>query len=484
MTKTQKRAEENRHAYPTKILNGPSGPDPYGRRSSGARFHFPIYDIYFVTMKATKQKHPGFSFVRSSGGIHEYTLNKNGLSVLVKEDHSVPVVTFMVTYRVGSRNEVVGNTGSTHILEHMMFKVSKNYPRDHARTFLEKGARQNATTWLDRTNYFHTLPVEYLEDNIGYEADRMRGALFLKKDLDTEMVVVRNEYERGENDPHQALDKEIWATAFQAHPYHHSTIGWKSDIENSTVESLKKFYDTFYWPNNVTVTIIGDVETGKALSLVKKYFEKVSRSPNPIPPMLMKEPKQEGPRRLVVSRPGETNIVGIGHKIPPALHEDTHSMQVLGTILASGKSSRLYRKLVDGGLATSVSVFGLPFHDEGLSVTYARLVRGVKHEQVEKVILSEYKQIKKSGVTKSEIKKAQAKIMCEFSFLGDGSYAVAGSLNETIAMGDWTFYTEFLGKIAKVGAGDIKRVANQYLVEHNSTTGYFVASKDVSHIKV
>lgn len=430
-----------------------------------------------------KQKHPGFTFIRSSSGIYEYTLNKNSLTVLIKEDHSVPVATFMVTYRVGSRNEVVGNTGSTHILEHMMFKQSKNYPRDYSKTLLDKGARQNATTWMDRTNYFHTLPIEYLEDNIGYEADRMRGAIFLKKDLDTEMVVVRNEYERGENEPLYALDKVIWSTAYQAHPYHHSTIGWRFDIENSTVESLKDFYDTFYWPNNATVTIIGDIKTGDALALVKKYFEKVPRSPKPIPAMLTKEPKQEGPRRVIVSRLGETNIVGIGHKIPPALHRDTYSLQILGTILASGKSSRLYRKLVDKGLAANVSLFGMPLHDEGLVVAYVWPNKGILHEQVEKLVLAEYEIVKRSGVTEDEIKKAQAQIISELSFSRDGSYAIAGSLNEAIAVGDWTFYTNFLKEIAKIKMEDVKRVANQYLIERNSTTGFFIAGNIQNKIK-
>ncbi|HBN45721.1 MAG TPA: insulinase family protein, partial [Candidatus Marinimicrobia bacterium] len=169
----------------------------------------------------------GFEYIQSSGGIDEYKMSANGLTILLMEDHSAPVVTFMVTYHVGSRNEAIGHTGSTHLLEHLMFKGSRSFNKKRNTaiwTVLQNvGARINATTWLDRTNYFELLPSEHLETAIAIEADRMRNAFLRDEDRQPEMTVVRNEFERGENDPFDALDKNIWATAYQAHPYHHST---------------------------------------------------------------------------------------------------------------------------------------------------------------------------------------------------------------------------------------------------------------------
>ena len=205
-----------------------------------------------------------YSKIKSSGGISEYLLKTNGLTVLLLEEHSAPVVTFMVTYLVGSRNEALGHTGATHLLEHLMFKGSRNYNKDSGDTIWtllqNVGARLNATTWLDRTNYFELLPKEHLESAMAVEADRMRYALLRDSDRQPEMTVVRNEFERGENDPWESLEKSMWATAYQAHPYHHSTIGWQSDIEGVSTERLRQFYETYYWPNNATVTVIGDFQ--------------------------------------------------------------------------------------------------------------------------------------------------------------------------------------------------------------------------------
>ena len=177
-----------------------------------------------------------FNQVKESGGITEYQHKKNGLTVLFLENHNAPVITFMVTYRVGSRNEAIGHTGSTHLLEHLMFKGSEQFNKEEGtaiwNVLQDVGAMINATTWFDRTNYFELLPKKHLQQAVKIEADRMRSAFIRDDDRKSEMTVVRNEFERGENDPWEALDKNIWATAYQAHPYHHSTIGWRSDIEN------------------------------------------------------------------------------------------------------------------------------------------------------------------------------------------------------------------------------------------------------------
>ncbi|MCH7520209.1 MAG: insulinase family protein [Candidatus Marinimicrobia bacterium] len=420
----------------------------------------------------------GFKEIQTSGGIREYRMTSNGLTVLLMEDHSAPVATIMVTYLVGSRNEAIGYTGATHLLEHLMFKGSETYNKENDNaiwTLLQNiGAQINATTWLDRTNYFEMLPSEHLETAIAIEADRMRRALLRDDDRQPEMTVVRNEFERGENDPFDTLDKNIWATAYQAHPYHHSTIGWKSDIEGVSTERLRAFYNTYYWPNNATVTVIGDFKTAVALSWIKTYFGQHPSSPDPIPEMYTTEPKQEGPRRFIIKRAGETGIVGVAHKTPEGRHKDKYALAVLSNILGTGKTSIFYRALVDKGLATSASVGDHPFHDNGLLTTYAFLTPGTAHQKVEKIILDGYGKIMEGGVTAEEVQRAQAQISADVAFSRDGSYSIASSLNEAIATGDWTYYTTYLDHLQAVTAEDVQRIARTYLLEDQSTTGWFV----------
>ena len=419
-----------------------------------------------------------FEQIKSSGDIDEYRLKSNDLRVLMLQDTSTPVATFMVTYHVGSRNEAIGYTGSTHLLEHLMFKGSRNFNKEKGTAIWDElqsiGAQINATTWNDRTNYFEVVPSEHIEKAISIEADRMRFSFLRDEDRQPEMTVVRNEYERGENSPFDVLDKNIWATAYQAHPYHHSTIGWKSDIENVSTERLKEFYDVYYWPNNATVTIIGDFEKESTLSLIDKYFGEHKKSSHEIPEVYTEEPKQEGPRRVVVKRSGQSGITAIAHKTPPGLDNDMYAIQVLGKILCDGKSSRLYKKIVDKGLATSLFMYDFPFKDNGLFITYAFLTPGTDNQKVEDIILKEYSDIINNGVDESEIMRAVAQIRATVAFSRDGSYAVASALNEAIAIGDWQFYTTFLEKIKLVTINDITRVAEKYLVEDQSTVGWFI----------
>ena len=419
-----------------------------------------------------------FELIKSSGGIDEYRLKSNGLRILMLQDLSTPVATFMVTYHVGSRNEAIGYTGSTHLLEHLMFKGSRNYNKENGTAIWDElqsiGAQINATTWNDRTNYFEVVPSEHIEKAISIEADRMRFSFLRDEDRQPEMTVVRNEYERGENSPFDVLDKNIWATAYQAHPYHHSTIGWRSDIENVSTERLKEFYDVYYWPNNATATIIGDFQKDTTLSLIAKYFGEHKKSDHEIPKVYTEEPLQEGPRRIVVKRSGQSGITAVAHKTPPGLDVDMYVFQVLGKILCDGKSSRLYKKIVDQGLATSLFMYDFPFKDNGLFITYAFLTPDTDNQKVEDIILKEYNDIISNGVEDSEIMRAVAQIRASVAFSRDGSYAVASALNEAIAIGDWQFYTSYVEKIELVSAKDIKRVASKYLTEDQSTVGWFI----------
>jgi len=426
----------------------------------------------------SQEKYYGFEFVKESGGIQEYRMTSNGLTVLLKEDHSAPVATFMVTYNVGSRNEAIGYTGSTHLLEHLMFKGSRKFNTDKGNSVFQLlqslGARMNATTWLDRTNYFETVPSEHLETAIEIEADRMRNAYIKEEDRQSEMTVVRNEFERGQNNPFGVLDEHIWATAYMAHPYHHSTIGWKTDIEGVSIERLKQFYDTFYWPNNATATIVGDFEKEEALAMVKKHFGRIMKSRNEIPEVYTEEPEQEGQRRVILKRAGQQGVVGVAHKTPAATHEDAPAFMVLSSILSSGKNSRFYKKITDQGLTTSVFIWDSLFRDPGLFAVYANLTPGTDHKEVEDIIMSEYEEIKQNGVTQEEVDKAKAQLIANTKFRQDGSYMVAGSLNEAIASGDWTLYTTYEEKVAAVTAEDVKSIVERYFLEDLSTVGHFI----------
>jgi zinc protease len=431
-----------------------------------------------VALHAAPPPVEGFTPIKSLGGIDEYRLDSNGLQVLLLADHSAPVVTFMVTYRVGSRNEVTGTTGATHLLEHLMFKGTVN--RDRAKgnnvdQILERtGAQYNATTYLDRTNYYETLGREHLAMAIEMEADRMRNLKLDDNDRKPEMTVVRNEFERGENTPVQALLKEIFQSAFVAHPYHHSTIGHRSDIERVPIEKLRAFYDTFYWPDNATVSVIGDFQPAEALGLIRKFYGAIPKAPQPIPEMYTEEPEQTAPRRVAVKRAGQLGFVAVGFKTPAGLHADWPAIEILGNILTDGKNSRLYRALTDKGLTTNVSAFNGYFRDPALCILFAALAPGATHEQVEKIVIEEIEKLKRDGVTPAEVDAAVAKQLTEMAFQRDGSFAVAGQLNEHIATGDWQNFVLLGDKFKQVTPAQVQSMASKYFNADQSTTGWFI----------
>jgi zinc protease len=420
----------------------------------------------------------GYTKVRALGGIEEYRLDSNGLTVLLVQDRSAPVVAFDVTYRVGSRNEVTGTTGSTHLLEHLMFKGSEHYndlAGNSVKQYLERvGADFNATTSTDRTNYYATLGSQDLEEYVAIEADRMRHLWLHETDRSAEMTVVRNEFERGKNNPDRVLNEEVTAAAYQALPYHHPTLGWRSDIENVSIGALKSFYDTFYWPNNATVVIAGDFEAAQALAIVKKYYGALPSSPQPIPAMYTEEPEQTGPRRVTIKRRGQLGTVMIAHKVPNARDPDLPALAVLDGILGNGKTSRLYRALIDSGLALSVSSDMPQSHDLALHWTTAGLAPGSTHEKIEAALVAELERVKAAGVTESEVSRVKQLYLATEDYKRDGVSRVVAELNELIAAGEWSLYVSFPEAVARVTPADVQRVARKYLIEDHSTVGWFV----------
>lgn len=420
----------------------------------------------------------GFRKVREIQGMTEYHLESNGLTVLLRPDASLPVVTFMVTYRIGSRNESYGTTGATHLLEHMMFKGTREHNKEAGTGYDQlldvTGAETNATTWLDRTNYHATIPPRELPLIIRLEADRMRNLRLREEDLRPEMTVVRNEFQIAANDPGMALETEIWATAYLAHPYRHGVLGWQSDVENIPMAKLRGFYDTFYWPDNATVSIIGDFDPPAALELIREHYGKISRSPVPMPRVYTEEPVQTGARRLVIRRPGDLGRIMIAFKIPPSAHPDCAALAVLCEILADGLQCRFYREVTEQGLTNDVEAFPEFARDGSLLLFSAELGAEATHQEAEDAILRVLREVKEKGVSEEERTSGIARLITKSVFTRDGPPAISEALTEFIGSGDWTRYFTWDDEVAAVTAADIQRAANRWLREDQSTTGWYV----------
>lgn len=416
----------------------------------------------------------------AAGGIQEFVLESNGLRMLLLQQRAAPVATIMVTYHVGSRNETAGLTGATHFLEHLMFKGTPRFnSKDGTSIFnvLQRlGARVNATTWYDRTNYYEMLPKEHLGIAIDIEADRMRNALIDPLDVESERTVILNEMDRGENEPTAVLYHEVWSAAFRSHPYHHPTIGWRSDVENVSADGLRHFYDTYYWPDNATVSVIGDFEVDDVLRKLQAAFGEIPRSPNEIDLSVTREEEQYGERRLVIEQPGELGTVMMAYKMPSALERDTDALDVLSHVLTSGKDSRMFRALTDKSLTTTIYSTGSRLRDPGLFYLLAFLAPDVSHQEVETRILAEIERVSEDGIEEREVNRAKRQLTASVAFARDGSFSVASQLNEAIAAGDWRLFAEYTDRVASVSSDDIQRAAETFLTAGRRTVGWYTPS--------
>jgi zinc protease len=364
------------------------------------------------------------------------------------------------------------------MLEHLMFKGTERYHKRKGTSIFETlqrvGAQVNASTWLDRTNYYEMLPTEHLPLALDIEADRMRGALLDPQDVESERTVILNERDRNQNDPVSRLFDEVWAAAFTAHPYHHPTIGWKSDIESITADGLREYYDTYYWPDNATVSIVGQFERDEALAEVADHFGAHDAAPHDIPQVTTEEPPQTGQRRVTVKQEGQLGAVLMAYKSPPAVDPDSDALDILARILASGKSSRLFRRCTDQGLTSDVFGMNFRLRDPGLFSLFAYLAPEADHETVETAIGEEIEKVRQDGVTPDELDRARNQLRAQIAFDRDGPMKVASQLNEAIAAGDWKLYTQYLDRLNEVTVDDVQRVAQRYLTADTSTVGRYV----------
>ena len=425
-------------------------------------------------------------WVDSLGGIQQYRLKSNGMTILLKPNDAAPVITFEVVYHVGSRNEAPGNTGSAHLLEHMLFnKSTQNFGRANGhKTFQEvlfaagcDYGSTNMTTWNDRMTGYSTLPADKLELAMKIEADRLGRALILDKERQPEMSVVRNEYEIGENNPAVALNKAVVGAAIVAHPYHWDTIGYRSDIEGVSTEKLKEHYKNFFWPDNAEAILVGDFDPATALRIFDREFGSFAKSTKPIPAVITVEPPQEGERRVIVRRNGQVGLVEIGYIRPGSLDKDFIPLDVLATILGSGINSRLYQALVEKGLATDASASNYTLRDPYPILIDATVAPGVSHQKVEDAMKAALYAVAKKGVTEEELSRAKNQVEVAVVRGRDGTYELAQSLGEAVASANWKWFVNYVDTMKKVTASDVQRVAATYLVPDHATVGWFVPAK-------
>ena len=409
----------------------------------------------------------------SPEGIYEATL-ENGLGVLIKEVTTAPIVCVSIWYRAGTKNESNGTTGLAHLLEHMMYKGTANYGKGIYDDLLESnGGVNNATTWNDRTNYYATIAKDKVDLAMELEADRMRGALFTAKDLEDEMPVVRNEMEKGEDDPYTELDERIGSTAILEHPYHWPTIGWKSDVEAITADQMHAYYDRYYQPNNAYLVLVGDLPPETLLEKAVTHFGSIPRGPSP-PPIVTKEPPQKGERRFLIRETGSTRLLGIAFRAPEGAHPDARALEVLGRILSDGKASRLHDALVESGQAVWVSAFHQPFEDPFLFFVYAMLTEEADPDQVEETIYAELRRLEESPPGPSEMDRVRKRAKVAALFSRDDIEELMFAIGEAEILGDYRLYDRYLDDLDAVTAADVQAVVGRYFRADSRTVGFYL----------
>ncbi len=417
-------------------------------------------------------------------GITEYQLD-NGLRVLLYPDPSRAKVTVNMTVLVGSRHEGYGETGMAHLLEHMVFKGTPTHPAV-PKALQEHGAQWNGTTSDDRTNYFETMPAtdENLEFGVSLEADRLVNSNVKKEDLDSEMTVVRNEFERSENSPTSVLGKRIGAVAFDFHNYGKPTIGNRVDIERVPIDRLKAFYRKYYQPDNAVLVIAGQFDEKRALELVQKYFGAIPRPTRKLDATYTEEPEQDGERTVTLRRVGDVAAVGVAYHVPAGPHQDSPSLQVLANILSTAPSGRLYKALVETKKATDTYAYAGGEHDPGLMEAGAEVRDAKQLDEVKDILLSTIEGLAAGGVSDEEVNRAKQQILKnrQRAEMDTSSFAIA--LSNWAAQGDWRLYFLHRDQIEKVTPSSVQNVAAKYLQRNNRTLGLFIPTDKSQRIAV
>ncbi|MBY0279458.1 insulinase family protein [Candidatus Binatia bacterium] len=406
----------------------------------------------------------------------ERTLD-NGFKMLLLEDHKAPVAVVQVWYRVGSRNELPGTTGLSHMLEHMMFKgTSKNGPEEYSRIIAQNGGNENAFTGDDATTYFATLASDRIGVEIELEADRMRNLVLSEQLFEPERQVVTEERRmRTDNNPIAFMFESLGAATFLEHPYRQPVIGWPTDIAGWKLSDLRSHYDTYYQPNNAFLVAVGDFDAQKLGELVEKQFGGYPRAAD-APPVRAKEPPARGERRVSVERPARLPFVALQYVVPNLHHADAPALEMLESVLSNGKSSRLYQRLVrEQRLALDVGAsYDRTAIDDKTFTLSGQPQPGVSSEQLEKALLAEIDAIQKAPPAQDELDRARAQVEAAFVFAQDSMFYRGMLLGTYEIAGGWRQIDDFLPAIAMVTPEQVQQVAQKYLTPINRTTGVLV----------
>ncbi|WP_035649048.1 pitrilysin family protein [Flavobacterium sp. ASV13] len=439
-----------------------------------------LSSVYAQKSVATKETP---KFITNVEGVKEYSL-KNGLKVLLIPDASQSNMVVNIVYNVGSRNEGYGEKGMAHLLEHMLFKSTKNLG-DIKKMLSDKGGNANGTTWLDRTNYYEVFPSndENLKWSIQMEADRMINATILQTDLDKEFSVVRNEFEIGENNPDRVLQERIVSTAYLWHNYGNSTIGSKEDIERVKANTLRVFYEKYYQPDNATLIVAGKFDEQKTLQYVGQYFGAVPRPKRVLDKTYTIEPAQDGEKFVELKRAGESKNMGALYHTVSYADKDYAALDALGEILTADPSGYLYKSLVETQKVSSLYFWQPTVRDASYMYFGFAIPNDKDIKATQDIVRAELDKIITTKYTDQDVSRAQAKIIKQIDAIKNNTISFAINLTEIIGSGDYRLGYLYRDAVEKLTKEDIQRVAEKYFRSNNRTVGIFIPSKDEQRLK-
>lgn len=419
----------------------------------------------------------GITRIASVEGITEYRLH-NGLRVLLAPDQSKPTTTVNMTYLVGSRHESYGETGMAHLLEHMLFKGTPTV-RNALGEFSRRGLRANGSTSSDRTNYFASFAgnPETLEWYLGWQADAMINSTILRSDLDTEMTVVRNEMESGENNPFRILMQKMLSTAYTWHNYGKSTIGARSDVENVDIAQLRSFYQRYYQPDNAVLIVAGQFDPATTLANIARDFGRIPRPERELPPLYTVEPVQDGERSVTLRRAGGTPLVATMYHTPSAADPDFVAFEAVAVMMGDTPSGRLYHQLVSQGKASDVFGFTFDQHDPGIVMFGAQLQPDMEPSESLWGLIDTVETVAQTPFTQEELERARAKLLLDWEQTYSDPQRVGVALSEAIAAGDWRLFFLRRDRIRELKLADTQRVAEQWLLRSNRTEGRYIPTE-------
>ncbi len=410
-------------------------------------------------------------------GIAEYRLT-NGLQVLLAPDDSKPTTTVNVTYRVGSRHENYGETGMAHLLEHLIFKGTPTHKMVWAE-FAKRGLRANGSTWVDRTNYFASFAAndQNLRWYLGWQADAMVNSFIARKDLDTEMTVVRNEMEMGENDPGRILFQKTMAAMFQWHNYAKSTIGARSDVENVDIGRLQAFYRTYYQPDNATLVVSGKFDVAKVKAWISESFGRLAKPKRALPRLYTLDPAQDGERAVTIRRVGGTAQVMLGYHVPAGAHPDYPAMELYAQIVGDSPTGRAHKRLVEAGLAAAVYGESLATADPGAALFGAQFAAGQDSTRGAQELIQVIEGVGNEPITEEEFKRAQTKWLKNWDQQYSNPETIGLVLSETVAQGDWRLLFLMRDRVQALTREDVQRAAQARFVAANRTLSSYVPTE-------